>query len=109
MPGRATEIQFGFDEEETSECVTACTESARRLCTPFLRISLAMWAFTVRSSMPSAAPISLFDRPPTSNSKTSFSRAVKTVRPAGKKRPGDWLAQVIKAGILHEGEDPDFA
>jgi len=36
-----------------------------------------------------AAPISLFDRPPTSKSKTSFSRVVKAVRLAEKKRPGD--------------------
>jgi hypothetical protein len=32
-------------------------------------ISLLMWAFTVHSSVPSAAPISLFDRPPTRSPK----------------------------------------
>jgi len=41
-------------------------------------ISLLMWAFTVRSSMPSAAPISRFDRPPTRSSKTSLSRFEET-------------------------------
>jgi hypothetical protein len=82
----ALDLQFGF-EEETRECVTACTESARRFFTPFFRISLLMWAFTVRSSMPRAAPISLFDRPPTSSSKTSFSRLVRFTRSAGKECP----------------------
>jgi hypothetical protein len=69
-------LQFVFGEE-TRQCVTACTESERRFFTQFFCISLAMWAFTVRSSMPNNAPISLFDRPPTSISKTSFSRSVK--------------------------------
>jgi len=73
---------------ETSECVMACTESAIRLCTPTLRISLATWALTVRSLMPSGAPISLFDWPATSISKTSFSRSVKVTGPAGKMGPG---------------------
>ena len=37
----------------TSECVIAWTDNAMRFCTPTLRISLATWAFTVRSSIPS--------------------------------------------------------
>ena len=43
----------------TSECVMAWTDSAIRFWTPTLRISLATWALTVRSSMPNADPISL--------------------------------------------------
>src|SRR6266849_3032553 len=85
-------LQFSFCGG-TSECVTACIESATRFCTPFLRSSLATWAFTVRSWMPNVAPISLFDRPPTSISKTSFSRSVKLTRPAGKRRPGELLTR----------------
>src|SRR5579872_5932850 len=65
------------------------SESAMRFCTPTLRINLATWAFTVRSSMPRAAPISLLERPATSISSTSFSRSVKVTRPAGKMRPGE--------------------
>ena len=59
-----------------------------RFCTPTLRKSLATCAFTVRSAIPSAEPISLLERLATSNSRTSFSRAVKVTRPAGKIRPG---------------------
>ena len=36
----------------TSECVMACTDNAIRFCTPTFLISLATWAFTVRSSIP---------------------------------------------------------
>ena len=43
-----------------------------------------MWAFTVRSLIPRGDPISLLERPATSNSRTSFSRSVKEARPAGK-------------------------
>src|SRR5256885_7048932 len=73
----------------TSEWVMAWTESAMRFCTPTLRINLATCAFTVRSSMPRAEPISLLERPATSISSTSFSRSVKVTRPAGNMRPGE--------------------
>jgi hypothetical protein len=56
----------------TSECVRAWTESAMRFCTPTFRSSLATWAFTVRSPIPRGDPISLLERPATSNSRTSF-------------------------------------
>src|ERR1700758_2560885 len=79
----------------TSECVIACTDNAIRFCTPTFRMSLATWAFTVRSSMPSAAPISLLERPATSISRTSFSRSVNVTRPAGKMRPGEVLTRSI--------------
>src|SRR5215471_19014022 len=46
-------------EEVTREWVMACTDRAIRFCTPTLRMSLATWALTVRSSMPSTEPISL--------------------------------------------------
>src|SRR5258707_6013167 len=70
----------------TSECVRARNERARRFCTPSFRIILATWAFTVRSPMPRGDPISLLERPTTSNSRTSFSRSVKLTRPAGEGR-----------------------
>src|SRR5713226_4046188 len=95
-------LQFRF-EEETSECVIACTESAMRFCTPFLRRSLDTWAFTVRSWMPSVAPISLFDRPSTSISKTSFSRSVKVTPPAGKMRPGELLTRSMNMERTRRG------
>ena len=80
----------------TRECVIACTDSAMRFCTPTLRINLATCALTVRSSMVSAEPISLFERPATSSSSTSFSRSVKTTRPAGKILPGDDVTRSMK-------------
>src|SRR5438045_3067621 len=43
----------------TREWVTAWIESAMRFGTPTLRINLATWALTVRSSMPRAEPLSL--------------------------------------------------
>src|SRR5205807_10160579 len=85
---RHTQVSDNLHLTNTREFVMACTESAIRFCTPTLRISLATWALTVRSLMPSGAPISLFDWPATSISKTSFSRSVKVTRPAGKMGPG---------------------
>src|SRR6266436_6414136 len=79
----------------TREWVMACTESAIRFCTPTLRISLAKCAFTVRSSIPRADPISLLERPATNISRTSFSRSVKLTRPLGKMRPGEELTRSI--------------
>src|SRR5208283_5675385 len=87
----------------TSECVMAWTESAMRFCTPTLRISFATCAFTVRSSMPRAEPISLLERPATSISSTSFSRSVKVMRPAGKIRPGDALTRSMKVESTRRG------
>src|SRR5437773_9406504 len=81
---RSPKLQCG----ETSECVMACTVSATRFSTPTLRISLATCALTVRSLMPSGAPISLFDRPSTSIFKTCFSWSVKATWSAGKIRRG---------------------
>src|SRR5208282_5488616 len=87
----------------TSECVMAWTESAMRFCTPTLRISLVTCAFTVRSFMPRAEPISLLERPATSISRTSFSRSVKVIRPAGKIRPGDALTRSMKVERTRRG------
>src|SRR3954465_10722458 len=96
-----------YFEEVTSECVMACTDSAIRFCTPTLRISLATCAFTVRSSMPSADPISLLERPATSISRTSFSRSVKVTRPAGKILPGDVLTRSINNDNTRRGAQTD--
>src|SRR5438309_9502690 len=87
----------------TREWVMACTESAIRFCTPTLRINLATCAFTVRSSMPRAAPISLLERPATSISRTSFSRSVKVTRPAGKIRPGDEVTRSMNMDNTRRG------
>ena len=76
-------LPAGYRLVATSECVIACTDRAMRFCTPTLRISLATCAFTVRSSIPNTEPISLFERPTTSISRTSFSRSVNATRPAG--------------------------
>src|SRR6202165_2580233 len=87
----------------TRECVMAWTESAMRFCTPTLRISFATCAFTVRSSIPRAEPISLLERPATSISRTSFSRSVNVIRPAGKMRPGDALTRSMKVESTRRG------
>src|SRR5258708_3711468 len=87
LPG-LDQIYQDYLDDVTRECVMAWTESAIRFCTPTLRMSLATWAFTVRSSMPSTEPISLLDRPTTRSSSTSFSRSVKVTLPAGKMRSG---------------------
>src|ERR1700686_5904126 len=94
-------------EEVTSECVIACTESAMRFCTPTLRMSLATWAFTVRSSIPSTEPISLLERPTTRSSSTSFSRSVNVTLPAGKIRPGDEVTRSMKMESPPRGAQPD--
>src|SRR5579872_7245101 len=65
---------------ETSECVTACTDNATRLSTPTLRMSFDTCAFTVLSSMPNGALISLLERPVTNIPKISFSRSVSGLR-----------------------------
>jgi|ERR1700726_4433608 hypothetical protein len=65
--------------------MTAWIESAMRFGTPTWRINLATCDLTVRSSMPSAQPISLLDLPTTSISSTCFSRAVKA-SPVGRMR-----------------------
>src|SRR6266550_1335332 len=91
----------------TREWVMACTDSAIRFCTPTLRISLATWAFTVRSSIPRAEPISLFERPATSISSTSFSRSVKATRPAGKMRPGEELTRSMNKESTRRGAQTD--
>src|SRR6266550_3310526 len=87
----------------TREWVMACTESAIRFCTPTLRISLATCAFTVRSSIPRAEPISLLERPATNISRTSFSRSVKVTRPAGKIRPGAELTRSMNMESTRRG------
>src|SRR5438309_6356756 len=87
----------------TREWVMACTESAIRFCTPTLRISLATCAFTVRSSIPRAEPISLLERPATNISRTSFSRSVKVMRPAGKIRPGAELTRSMNMESTRRG------
>src|SRR4029077_789238 len=92
-----------YFDEVTSEWVIACTESAMRFCTPTLRMSLATWAFTVRSSMPSTEPISLLERPTTRSSSTSFSRSVNVTRPAGKMRPGEEVTRSIKIESTRRG------
>ena len=66
-------------------------------------MSLATCALTVRSSMPSEAPISLLERPATSSSSTSFSRSVKVTRPAGKMRPGDEVTRSMKMESTRRG------
>src|SRR5438552_14159715 len=91
----------------TSEWVMACTDRAIRFWTPTLRISLATCAFTVRSSIPRAEPISLLERPATSISKTSFSRSVKETRPLGKMRPGDELTRSINMESTRRGAHTD--
>src|SRR5690242_1742436 len=93
--------------EVTSECVMACTDKAMRFCTPTFRINLATCAFTVRSSMPRAEPISLFDRPATSISKTSFSRSVKVTRPAGKILPGEDVTRSMNVESTRRGAHTD--
>ena len=85
----------------------ACTDKAIRFCTPTLRINFATCAFTVRSSIPSEAPISLLDRPATSISSTSFSRSVNVTRPAGKIRPGADDTAIERAAVA-EGMRPIF-
>src|SRR5215472_16256750 len=91
----------------TNECVMAWTDSAMRFCTPTLRINFATCALTVRSSMPSAAPISLLERPATSISSTSFSRSVKVTRPAGKILPGDEVTLSINIESTRRGAHTD--
>src|SRR5215831_10512672 len=90
-------------EEVTREWVMACTDRAIRFCTPTLRMNLATWAFTVRSSIPRAAPISLLERPATSISRTSFSRSVNVTRPAGKMRPGAELTRSMNIESTRRG------
>src|SRR5436190_15589341 len=92
---------------ETNECVIACTDSAMRFWTPTLRISLATCAFTVRSSIPKADPISLFERPATSISRTSFSRSVKVTRPFGKILPGEVLTRSMNIESTRRGAQTD--
>src|SRR5437879_6631636 len=106
MSARDMYLQRYFDEV-TSECVIAWTDSAIRFCTPTLRISFATCAFTVRSSIPREAPISLFERPATSISKTSFSRSVKVTRPAGKIRPGAEDTRSINIDNTRRGAHTD--
>ncbi|SRR5260370_38119630 len=96
-----------YFEEVTSECVIAWTDNAMRFCTPTLRISFATCAFTVRSSIPSTAPISLFDLPTTSSSRTSFSRSVNVTLPAGKIRPGDEVTRSMNIDSTRRGAHTD--
>ena len=85
--------------------VMACTESAMRFCTPTLRISLATWAFTVRSSMPSTEPISLFERPVTSSSSTPFS-AIGEGDATGGEDPPRRGSDALDEGGQHAARRP---
>src|SRR2546427_13198606 len=108
-PGHCPKVTSGMCPyfAVTREWVMACTESAIRFCTPTLRISLATCAFTVRSSIPRAEPISLLERPATSISRTSFSRSVKVTRPAGKIRPGAEDTRSINIDNTRRGAHTD--
>src|ERR1700733_12226701 len=81
-------VAINFSGKLTRECATACTDSSMQLCIPSLRIIVAMWALTVRSTMPSGKPISLLESPVTNIFKTCFSRSVMASLPLARIRFG---------------------